>query len=398
MYQLLQSTPVGERPISALGAAVTGFIALAVAQGVGRFAFTPILPMMQADAGVSIVSGGWLAAANYLGYLVGALAAARVRMRASPAVRAALVLVVLTTAGMGLVGGLASWLALRFAAGAASAWIMVFGCAWALQQLAAARAPLLSGIVFAGVGAGIMAVGVGVALLHATASSNEAWLAIGAASLVASAAIWLPLSAGQTAPVAARARESTRGAGRHRLILAYGLAGFGYIVPATFLPTMARQAIADPSLFVWSWPVFGAAAMVSTLLAATLARALGVRRVWALAQGLMGVGVALPLVAHGAAPIMLSAAIVGGTFMVTTMAGIQVAREAAGDDATRLIAAMTAAFALGQLAGPVVVSSVAAVAEPFSVAIPLASALLVLGAVLVYASAHPKPASHGAHS
>ncbi|HEX2829639.1 MAG TPA: YbfB/YjiJ family MFS transporter [Burkholderiales bacterium] len=398
MVRTLQSTSAAGRPISAIGAAVTGCAALAVAQGVGRFAFTPILPMMQADAGVSVVTGGWLAAANYLGYLVGALAAARVHMRAAAAVRAALALVVLATLAMGVVDGLASWLALRFAAGVASAWIMVFGCAWALQQLAKAGAPLLGGVVFAGVGAGITAVGVGVAALHASASSGETWLAIGAASLAASAAIWMPLSAGRAAPAPSRARTAAAKTGRHGLILAYGLAGFGYIVPATFLPTMARQAIADASLFVWSWPVFGAAAMISTLLAAALTRALGTRRVWALAQAAMGVGVALPLILHGTAGVMLSAAMVGGTFMVTTMAGIQVARETGGDEATQLIAAMTAAFALGQLAGPVVVSSVAAVAEPFPVAIPLASALLFLGAVLVNASPAPQTASQGAHS
>jgi hypothetical protein len=299
---------------------------------------------------------------------------------------------------MGVLDGIASWLALRFAAGAASAWIMVFGCAWALQQLAAARAPLMGGLVFAGVGAGIMAVGVGVALLHASASSSEAWLAIGAASFAASAAIWAPLSAGRAVPEPSQARRSAHGQRRHGLIVAYGLAGFGYIVPATFLPTMARQAIADASLFVWSWPLFGAAAMVSTLLAAALTRALGTRRLWALAQAVMGIGVALPLIAHGAAAIMLSAAMVGGTFMVTTMAGIQVARETAGEDATRLTAAMTAAFALGQLAGPVVVSSVAAFAEPFAVAIPLASVLLLIGAALAAASAPIKPVTQGAHS
>src|SRR5262249_60180010 len=57
----------------ALAVALAGLIALAVAIGIGRFAFTPILPMMQEDAGVSMALGGWLASANYVGYLAGAL-------------------------------------------------------------------------------------------------------------------------------------------------------------------------------------------------------------------------------------------------------------------------------------------------------------------------------------
>ena len=61
------------RSDSALTVAVSGLAALAVAMGIGRFAFTPILPMMQADHGISVAQGGWLASANYLGYLAGSL-------------------------------------------------------------------------------------------------------------------------------------------------------------------------------------------------------------------------------------------------------------------------------------------------------------------------------------
>ena len=52
---------------------LAGLLALAVAMGIGRFAFTPVLPMMQADLGLSLAQGSWLASANYLGYLLGAL-------------------------------------------------------------------------------------------------------------------------------------------------------------------------------------------------------------------------------------------------------------------------------------------------------------------------------------
>src|SRR5262249_31143248 len=75
----LHCHPVGSRkrimgdPRSPAAVAGTGLVALAVAIGIGRFAFTPILPMMQEDAGVSVAAGGWLAAANYVGYLAGAL-------------------------------------------------------------------------------------------------------------------------------------------------------------------------------------------------------------------------------------------------------------------------------------------------------------------------------------
>ena len=115
-----------------------------------------------------------------------------------------------------------------------------------------------------------------------------------------------------------------------RLVLCYGAFGFGYIIPATFLPVMAKQVIRDPAIFGWSWPVFGAAAMSSTLATAMLRSFITTRRLWIASHLVMAVGVALPVVWSGVVPIMLAALFVGGTFMVTTMTGMQEARSVGG--------------------------------------------------------------------
>src|SRR6188474_2811525 len=99
--------------------AAAGLAALAVAMGIGRFAFTPILPMMQVDAGLSVAAGGWLASANYLGYLVGALSATRVRLAVPVAIRAALLAIALTTLAMGVTEHFALWVVLRTLSGVA---------------------------------------------------------------------------------------------------------------------------------------------------------------------------------------------------------------------------------------------------------------------------------------
>src|SRR5699024_12328727 len=80
--------------------AVAGLVALAVAMGIGRFAFTPILPMMVADAGLTVAAAGWLAAANYLGYFLGALCAPRLAM--AWAIRGGLFLIAVVTCVVGL--------------------------------------------------------------------------------------------------------------------------------------------------------------------------------------------------------------------------------------------------------------------------------------------------------
>src|SRR3954469_535035 len=154
--------PASALPVSArkpLTAALAGLLALAVAMGIGRFAFTPVLPMMLDDAGLTIAQGGLLASANYLGYLIGAVSAIAIRIRPESAVRGGLLAIAITTLCMAYDGPLAGWIAMRLLAGVASAWVLISISAWSLETLAPYRRPLLGSIVFAGVGTGIALAG-----------------------------------------------------------------------------------------------------------------------------------------------------------------------------------------------------------------------------------------------
>src|SRR5437899_1734553 len=242
-------------------------VALAVPMGVGRFAFTPILPMMQVDAGLSIAAGAWLASANYLGTLIGALAATAVRVPIQPAVRGGLVTIGLATLAMGLERRVPAWIALRLIAGIATGWVLPFASAWALERLAPLRRPLLNAAVFAGFGVGIAAAGgVCIVLMHGRASSAQAWLSLGLVSLAATAVVWRSFVGRDVRSEASRRTGTGRWDTDAMLLVAcYGSFGFGYIVPATFLPVMARAAIDDPSVFGWAWPVFCVAAAAHRL-------------------------------------------------------------------------------------------------------------------------------------
>ena len=371
---------------AALTIALAGLIALAVAMGIGRFAFTPILPMMQEDAGVSIAMGGWLASANYIGYLAGALSVIWWRINATTGIRAGLVTIGLATLAMGLEHHLAVWLVLRALAGVASAWVLIYVSVWCLERLASLGRPALSNTVYAGVGAGIaLAGGLCLTLMHVGAGSARAWIVLGLLSIVLSAGVWAVFRSRAADSLRASAeRASPRGMAWDReslrLVLCYGAFGFGYIIPATFLPIMAKQVIRDPAVFGWSWPVFGAAAMGSTLATAMLRSAVTNRRLWVASHLVMAFGVALPIVWSGIAPIMLAALFVGGTFMVITMVGMQEARSVGGVRATGLMAALTSAFALGQIAGPVSVSLVVGAGGNFSTALVIACVALVVSA------------------
>ncbi|WP_048755897.1 YbfB/YjiJ family MFS transporter, partial [Afipia felis] len=138
--------------------------------------------------------------------------------------------------------------------------------------------------------------------------------------------------------------------------LCYGAFGYGYIIPATFLPALAREVITDPLLFGLIWPVFGAAGAISTLCAAAFLPHHSARRLWIRAQWILAAGVIAPVFTINLYVLLFSALCVGGTFMVITMAGIREARRLGGTSASRLIALYTAAFALGQILGPPTVS------------------------------------------
>jgi MFS family permease len=315
--------------------ALAGLVALAVAMGIGRFAFTPILPMMQVDVGLSVAAGGWLASANYLGYLLGALSAAVIPLRSPTAIRVGLGVIGTVTWAMAVTHEPGAWVALRGIAGIASAWVLVFGSAWCLDRLASLGRPGLSGAVFAGVGVGIaVAGGVCLVLMRHGAGSAQPWASLGILALVATTLVWSVFgAAGETVTAPGRPPRAA-GSGpildRLRLVLGYGAFGFGYIIPATFVPVMARQLVRDPSIFGWAWPLFGAAAAASTFAAAGLARFLGNRGLWSLGQVVMAVGVVLPVVWPSIAGILGAALLVGGTFMVITMTGMQEARRVAG--------------------------------------------------------------------
>ncbi len=370
---------------SALIVAFAGLIALAVAMGIGRFAFTPILPMMQEDAGVSIAMGGWLASANYVGYLAGALSVIWWRIGATTGIRVGLATIGLATLAMGLEHHVGVWLVLRALAGVASAWVLIYVSAWCLDSLASLGRPALGSTVYAGVGAGIALAGaVCLGLMHADAGSARAWIVLGALAIVLSLGIWTVFRPRVGSPAADGERSGSRGMvwdrESLRLVLCYGAFGFGYIIPATFLPVMAKQVVRDPAVFGWSWPIFGAAAMGSTLATAMLRGFITNRRLWIASHLVMAFGVALPIIWPGIVPIMLAALFVGGTFMVITMVGMQEARSVAGARATGLMAAMTAAFALGQIAGPISVSLVVGAGGSVSAALMIAGVFLVVSA------------------
>lgn len=384
----------------------SGLVALAVAMGIGRFAFTPLLPLMVRDGTLSPAAGAEWAAANYVGYFLGALTAAWFAGDPRRGLLLSLLGVALTTLAMAAIGtGTVPLLGLglRAAAGVFSAWALVCASGWCLAELARRQSGQAGAWIYTGVGLGIALAGL-LTWLGGRQSGRGLWLELGALAGVGALFVWAqsPLaSAGadtRTARLTERAAASAAPPSRGRqlsLVVCYGTFGFGYIVPATFLPSMARALAPDPLVFGLTWPLFGLAAALSVAAVARFAPGGSRQRIWALAQGVMALGTALPLVVQTLPAIALSAVLVGGTFMVATMAGLQLAREARPDNPTPLLARMTAAFAAGQIAGPLLVRAIGPGRwggwDALGWTGAVATLLLVLTALWLWRSDRPAP-------
>ncbi|AWB34817.1 MFS transporter [Orrella marina] len=344
--------------------ALTGLMGLALAMGVGRFAYTPLLPMMQTDQGMSLQTGSWVALVNMLGYLVGGLTGKYLTGAPVRNLRLAAAGIILSLAGMAMTDHGLLWGTWRLVAGIASAWMMIMVSMITLPRLAGS--PRLPGIVYAGVGAGTLLAGLLCAVFVGLGwTSHAAWLSLAGVSLLLAIPLWTVFerSWDQTAVVASRSQGDLPGAGVDpavqarlwRLVVCYGLYGFGYILPATYLPAQARLLLQDSWTYSLAWPVFGLAAACSTLVVGLVASRLGLLRSWAGAQVVLTAGVATPIVWPSMTGILVASLCVGGTFVVITLVAMQEAQRSGGARSGLWMARLTASFAFGQVLGPAVI-------------------------------------------
>jgi predicted MFS family arabinose efflux permease len=374
--------------------ALGGLCALAVAMGIGRFALTPILPSMSAEIPLSASEAGMVASANFLGYLVGALAAMSLAGSAvRTGFRASLVASVATTGLMAIDAALPVLALWRFLGGIASAGVLVFSSTLVLERLARMNRAGLAALHFAGVGIGIAvsAVLVGV-LVRGGAAWQGQWIGAGALAAVLAMGAWICLVAGDDALVrrgstvaaapAPPARLARPSRALVRLAIAYALFGVGYVVTATFLTSILR---ASPTLSVYetpAWAAVGVSAAVSVWVWGRVSARLGGMRAFSLACAVEAVGVAASVLVPGAAGAVLAAVLLGGTFMGITSLGLVEARRLSGGDPKTVLGLMTACFGLGQMLGPTLAGYAADLTGSFFWPSLCAAALLVVAALL----------------
>lgn len=366
-----------------------GIFSLLLTLGVARFAYTPLLPLMQQQAGLGVAEAGWLAAINYAGYLSGALLA----MLGGDLVfkdrlyRAGLVVAVASTAMMGLSNDFTVWAVSRYLAGLSSAAGMLLGAGLVLNWLIRHGHRSELGIHYSGIGLGVVLCSVAVAWMDQVLDWRGQWLALTLLGglLAVPALAWLPVPPRTVASQGAQTwHDSPPTPAFLRLFMAaYFCAGIGYVVSTTFIVAIVERLPGLEGQGKWAFLAIGIAAAPASIVWDFVARRVGDLNALITAALLQIAGILLPVAGGGLALTLAGALLFGGTFvgivsLVLTMAG----RYYPGRPA-KMMGRMSLAYGSAQIVGPAVTGWLATRFGSYQAGLYLAAGIMVLGTALL---------------
>lgn len=378
-------TPNTER----LRVLTAGILSLILLLGIARFAYTPLLPIMQQHAGLGVVDAGWLATINYVGYLCGAIIASRINsmILKDKLYRLGLVVAVLTTVGMGVTTNVWFWSVLRFFAGLSSAAGLLLASALIMNWLIRHDFRSELGIHFSGLGLGIAVCAIAVEVLNHYFSWDQQWYILSALGVLILIPAWAWLPPPDTSSVTKSGGAMTDNPPSPMFLrifmLAYFCAGIGYVVSATFIVAIVDALPGLEGKGAWTFMVLGLAAAPACIIWDLVARRVGDINALMLAAILQVVGILLPLLSHSLWAALLGAVFFGGTFigivsLVLTMAGRYYPTRPA-----KMMGKMTISYGVAQIVAPLVVGLIAEGRGGYEVGLYLAAGAMVLAVGLL---------------
>lgn len=373
---------------------IGGIFSLIIAMGIGRFAYTPILPLMQKDLSLSNTTAGYIASSNYAGYLLGAILAGAIPFKKyrTNLLRVSLIISILTTALMGLTYSNLLWNVLRFLSGFASAFVLVFASGIVLDKLAAIRKTSWSGLFYGGVGLGIFLSSLMIPSLYHLFRWEGTWIGLAVVSGILAIFVWIWLDETPNVVKKKNKQDIIVKVPPTKwliwLIIAYGLEGLGYIVTGTFIVSIAEKTSYFHNGATLVWMMVGLAAIPSCLIWSLLAKKWGYIKSLVLAMALQSLGIAMPVFWMSKTSFVISALLFGATFMGITTLATTVGREMNPSDSSRTIGILSAIYALGQLIGPTLAGFLSSITHDFNSAFIGAACVVFFGAILLSSGIH----------
>ena len=367
-----------------------GIFSLILALGVARFAYTPLLPLMQQQAGLGVAAAGWLAAINYAGYLSGALIASRISslVLKDRLYRAGMVLAIVSTVVMGLSTNVVVWALSRYVAGLTSAAAMLLGTGLIMNWLIRHNHRSELGIHFAGIGLGIAGCAGAVMLFTPWLDWREQWFAFTALGclLLVPALRWLPPpdTSGLTTGGMKLQDKPPSPLYLRVFMAAYFCAGFGYVVSVTFIVAIVNQL---PDLAGWGNLVFlaiGVGAAPACFNWDLIARRTGDLNALILAAVLQIVGILLPVLVPGLWAAMLGSLLFGGTFIGMVSLVLSMAGRYYPTMPAKMMGKMTLSYGVAQIVGPAVTGMIGARFGSYNAGLYVAAGIMVLGTGLLF--------------
>ena len=368
-----------------------GICSLILTVGLARFAYTPMLPIMRDQAGLSHLAGGWLATINYADYMSGALLAASISNIGWKFVlyRIGLIVAVLSTAAMGLTENIVLWAGLRFVAGFSSTAGLLLASGLVLNWLMRQGHRPELGLHFIGLGLGIAVSGIAVASMVDWLTWDQQWLGLGVFGLVffLPAWSWLPAPAALQASGTKRFAAPTAPTRRWMwlLIAAYFCAGFGFVISATFIVAILVKLPLLAGKGSWVWVIVGLAAAPSSFVWDRIANSVGQIRALMIAYGLQTVSIILPIVTDSAALNVVGAILFGATFVgIVSLTLTLIGRHFPANPA-KAMARMTLSYGVAQIFAPAMAGYIATMTDSYQGALIVTAVVMMGGMVLLQA-------------
>ncbi len=368
---------------------------MAVAMGFGRFVYTPLLPDLMEGLHLSPSQAGLIASSNYVGYLLGAIlasyswAAGKERL----IVIAGLAATTLLLLAMPFAHDVIALSIIRFSAGIASAFVMIFCSTIVFSHFDAAGRNDLQAIHFGGVGIGMaLSSALVIALVAYKADWQSGWYGAGGFALLGTLIAAMLLRADPLRNGASK-REPALIWDRRlvSITIAYGLFGLGYIVTATFLVAIVRGGQTQSVLEGWVWLVTGLIAVPSVLIWGWVRRRFGLVTTFIAGCIVEAIGVAASVLLPLPIGPFIGGLLLGFTFVAVTAYGLQIGRVLAPQSPRRALAIMTAAFGTGQIIGPLIAGYLADLSGNYTSGSLVAALALVVSALFaMMASGHDK--------